>query len=182
MYHLTVRGNNKRLIYLDDRDRETFLSLLRGSIVRFGWRCHTFCLMNNHYHLVLETPQPNLAAGMCRLNGTYARVFNHRYGRRNHLFGERYRAKVIETEAHFLEACRYVVLNPVRADLCESAEEWQWSSFCGTAGLQPPPRWLELDSVLSQFADERRRARDLWIQFVAAGTPHASSEGLLAAA
>ena len=180
-YHITCRGNNKRLIYLDDRDREVFLWHFRSSILRFGWRCHTYVLMNNHYHAIIETPEPNLAVGMCRLNGTYARLFNNRYGRRDHLFGGRYRPTLIETDEHFLEACRYVVLNPVRAELCEAPEEWRWSSFHVLAGLEPVPHWLEVAQLLGHFARARAVARDRYVQFVTRGSRHASLSGLLAA-
>jgi putative transposase len=181
-YHLTVRGNNRRRIYLDDRDRELFLSLLRSTVIRCSWRCHTYCLMNNHYHAVVETPEPNLGAGMRRLNGVYARLFNQRQGRQNHLFGARYGAKVIESDEYFLEACRYVVLNPVRAELCEAVDEWPWSSYGAISGLERPPRWLEINFLLNQFATDRTVAQDLYAKFVAAGPARASLDGLLAAA
>jgi putative transposase len=180
-YHLTARGNNGRLIYLDERDRESFLGLFLRVSTPLGWRCHTFCLMGNHYHFLVETPRPNLAAGMVRLNGEYARSFNRRHGRRGHLFEKRYHSVVIEREAHLLEACRYVVLNPVRAGLCDTADDWVWSSFRATAGLAAVPRFLHVDWLHEQFARDTIAARDQYTAFVSEGAPAASLEGLLAA-
>ena len=181
-YHLTVRGNNRRLIVIDDRDRAMLLSLLGGTVAAYGWRCHSYCLMNNHYHLVIDTPEPNLAAGMCRLNGTYARLFNQRHGRRDHLLGGRYGASLIETDEYFIEACRYVALNPVRAGLCETAEEWRWSSYAAIVGLERAPAWFTVDRVLGYFASNTIEARAAYARFNAASAAPASGHGLIAPA
>ena len=181
-YHLTTRGNNRRPIFLDDRDREQFLGLFDTVLKSLAWRCHTFCLMGNHYHFVVETPEPNLAEGMFRLNGQYARIFNGRHGRGGHLFERRYSSVLIERESHLLEACRYVVLNPVRAGLCESADDWRWSSFRATAGLAGVPSFLVVDWLHQQFGCDTVTARDQYIAFVNQGSPAASLEGLLLAA
>jgi len=180
VYHLTVRGNNRRRIFLDDRDRGSLLSLLRGTVLHLGWRCHAYCLMGNHWHVVVQTPRPNLASGMCRINGLYSRLFNQRHGRCNHLFGGRYGHRLIERDSHFLEACRYVVMNPVRAGLCETAEEWRWSSFQATAGLQRVPDWLDAARLLNAFARDPVIARDDYSKFIAAGSRTASLDELLA--
>lgn len=102
----------------------------------YGWVCFEYCLMGNHFHLVLQTPAPTLARGMQFLNGEYASYVNDVHNREGHLFGRRYSSTLIEHDGHLLEACRYVVLNPVRAGLCAFPEEWQWSSYAGTAGIR----------------------------------------------
>jgi len=181
-YHLTARGNNGRSIYLDDRDRERFLGLFAKVSKLLGWRCHTFCLMGNHYHLLAETTESNLAEGMVRLNGQYARSFNFRHGRSGHLFERRYHSVLIERESHLLEACRYVVLNPVRAGLCDTADDWRWSNFRATAGLALVPSFLEVGWLLEQFARDTIAARDQYSAFINQGTSAASLEGLLLAA
>jgi len=128
VFHVTTRGVARTAIYRDDDERRLFLRLLADVLTRHEWRCHAFCLMTNHYHLVVEAHLWRLAAGMQRLNGVYAQAFNRRHKRSGHLFGERYAAWVVETEAHLLAACEYVLQNPVRAGLCEQATDWPWSA------------------------------------------------------
>ncbi len=181
IYHVTARGNNARLIFIDDRDRELFLQVFATTLGVLQWRCHAFCLMGNHYHLLLETPNGDLGIGMCRLNGQYARGFNRRHGRRGHLFEQRYHAVLINREAHLLEACRYIVLNPVRAALCEAADEWKWSSFRSTAGLVPPLPFLAVEALLQQFGPDLNSARDRYTAFVAEGSEATSLQALIAA-
>ena len=120
LYHLTARGNARQDIYLDARDSRRFLGLLGEVCSRYAWRCFAYCLMTNHYHLVVETAHPNLAAGMRQLNGRYSQAFNHHHQREGHLFQGRYKAILVEREAYLLEVCRYVVLNPVRAGLARA--------------------------------------------------------------
>ena len=117
VYHVTSRGNARQDIVGDDDDRRSFLTLLGHVIDRFGWRCHAYCLMDNHYHLLLETPRPNLSRGMRQLNGRYTQAYHRRHHRGGHLFQGRFKAILVEKDAHLLELCRYVVLNPVRAQL-----------------------------------------------------------------
>jgi putative transposase len=177
LYHVTTRGNWKRRIYLDDRDRELFLSLLAQVVERYGWVCHAYCLMDNHYHLLVQTPDGNLADGMRALNGRYARAFLQRHAKTGHLFGRRYHPVLIERQEHLLEVVRYVVLNRVRARLCSAAEDWPWSSYHATAGLARRPRCLTTEWVLGLFADRC----DRFVAFVAEGSPAVSLEGLLSA-
>jgi hypothetical protein len=125
--------------------------------------------MGNHFHLVVETPQPNLARGMRRLNAAYAQGFNARYDRVGHVFQGRYKAVLIEKNAHLLEVCRYVVLNPVRAGLCTGPERWPRSSYRATAGIALPERFLTVDWVLSQFSERREEARRRYRAFVSEG-------------
>jgi len=127
VYHVTNRGTDERPIYLDDIDRKTFLTLLGSVVVRHDWTCHAFCLMTTHYHLIVETDQPNLSRGMRRLNGGYAKSFNQRHDRRGHVFGGRYSVYVIDRDDHLEASCLYMLENPVRAGLCEKPSEWPWS-------------------------------------------------------
>jgi REP element-mobilizing transposase RayT len=129
IYHVTTRGNDRRPIFYDEFDYLDCIRQLATVIARYGWLCWSFCLMPNHYHLLVETPEPNLADGMHLLNGRYARRFNARHERVGHLFQGPYRATFVERDGHLLETCRYVVLNPVRAQLVQRAEDWPWSSL-----------------------------------------------------
>ena len=169
VYHLTSRGNARQSIFRDDVDRETFLTIFSGVVRRYEWLCHAYCLMGNHYHLLVETPKPNLAIGMQQVNGRYTRKFNRRYGRVGYLFQSRYTAILVQKESHLLELCRYVVLNPVRAGLCRRAAEWKWSSYRALAGLERAPELLTADWILAQFAREGSAARASYRAFVAAG-------------
>jgi putative transposase len=169
IYHLGTRGNDGMPIVDDDWDRHGFVTVLASTVHKYGWKCHAYCLMTNHYHLVVETPEPNLSAGMERLNGTYARRFNWRHGRRNHVFGERFHDELVLDEKHFLESCRYAVLNPVRAGICRDAGEYVWSSYLATAGRLPTPDFLTTASILSRFGDPRPIAEARYATFVADG-------------
>jgi REP element-mobilizing transposase RayT len=167
-YHVGTRGVRKLPIVQDDDDRATFLIHL-GEVVRlFGWELTAFCLMSNHYHLVVRTPEPNIAAGMHRLNLVYARAFNRKHGFEGHLFDARYWSGVLQTEERFLEASRYVVLNPVRAKLRVRPHEWEWSSYRQTVGLSSPAPYLNLD-WLEMFDADRLRAQRLYRSFVYEG-------------
>jgi REP element-mobilizing transposase RayT len=177
VHHVTARGNGKQDVFTDDADRHLFMKLLRDAIRRFDWRCLTYCLMDNHFHLLVQTTEPNLGAGMQVLNGANAQWFNKYVGRRGHLFEDRYRSVRIETQEHLLEACRYVVLNRVRAGACADVADWSWSSYHATAALRRRPRYLTVDWVIGQFGDSRDRYR----RFVAEGSPFASLDALLAA-
>ncbi|MDQ2984761.1 MAG: transposase [Actinomycetota bacterium] len=175
-YHVIARGNARGRIYRDDLDRMLFLERLEHPVDRYGWLCHSYCLMDNHYHLVVETPQPNLPFGMRQLNGLYASRFNRRYKRSGHVFEARYRSVLVEGGEHLLSVCRYVVLNPVRAGLCERAEDWRWSSYRATAGLEPAPRFLTTEVILSELAPTRAAAQSAYREFVAEGLGEALEE------
>ena len=128
VYHVTSRGNERKAIFRDDQDRKTFLDTLKDVTRRYNWLCHAYCLMDNHYHLLIDTPNGNLSIGMRQLNGVYTQGFNKRHGRVGHLFQGRFKAVLVQKDNHLLEACRYVVLNPVRAERVQRPEEWIWSS------------------------------------------------------
>jgi putative transposase len=169
LYHVTSRGNERRSVYRSQTDRELFLELLGSVVGRCGWVCHGYCLMGNHYHLVVETPRANLPAGMRQLNGCYAQGCNRRWGRVGHLFQGRYKAILVEKEPYLLELVRYVLLNPVRVGWRDLPEQWQWSSYRALVGLTPRPAWLSNDWLLGQLAADLPGARARWQTFVADG-------------
>lgn len=121
IYHVTSRGNARNAIFLDDEDRVLFLACLGAVVTRFGWWCHAYCLMDNHYHLLIETPEGDLSRGMRQLNGVYTQRFNRRHGRAGHVFQGRFKAIVVDRDSYLLELCRYVVLNPIRAGMVSQA-------------------------------------------------------------
>jgi putative transposase len=129
-YHVVARGIPEQKIFVGDGDRAAFVQLFERVHAKHGWACHAYCLMATHYHLVLTATREALSAGLCELNGLYARGFNQRHGRFGHLFAGRFTARAIESEEYLYDACSYVVLNPVKARLCERVEEWPWSYSC----------------------------------------------------
>jgi REP element-mobilizing transposase RayT len=169
VYHVTSRGNARQDIVADDRDRTVFLSVLAQVVDRYGWLCHAYCLMDNHYHLLIETPQPTLSLGMRQLNGRYTQSYNRRHERVGHLFQGRFTAILVEKEAHLLELCRYVVLNPVRAKLVPHPRQWAWSSYRATVGETSAPVWLTTDWILGQFGQRVGPAQERYRTFVAEG-------------
>jgi len=169
VYHVTSRGNAREPIFLVDPDRELFLEVLADTVERFGWLCYAYCLMTNHYHLLIETPEPNLSRGMRHLNGVYTQAFNRRHMRVGHVLQGRFKSIVVEKQSHLLELARYVVLNPVRAKMVRSARDWPWSSYRATAGLAEAPSFLAADWILQQFGRSRARAQKAYRDFVKAG-------------
>jgi putative transposase len=153
LYHVTTRGNAKQRVCLDDWDYTWLAAQIGEAVTRCGWICHSYCLLGNHFHLSIETPEPNLAKGMRILNGPYAQRFNRRYDRVGHVFQGRYRAALVKRNEHLLELSRYIALNPVRAGLCARPELWPWSSYRATIGLEKPPSWLAIDALLEPFSD-----------------------------
>ena len=169
LYHVTSRGNNRSAIFRDDTDRVLFLDTLGRVTQRFHWICHGYCLMNNHYHLVIETPDGNLSKGMRQINGVYTQAFNQRHRRVGHVFQGRFKAILVQKDSHFLEVCRYVVLNPVRAKAVGQPHQWQWSSYNATAGMVQAHDCLTVDEILSHFGSRKALARQKYREFVQAG-------------
>jgi putative transposase len=170
VYHVMARGHERSAVFRDDRHWERFLGLL-GSVSRDeGWEIHGYCLMGNHYHLLVETPLGKLSRGIKGVNGRYAQWFNWRHGRRGHFWESRFRSVLVQKGSHLLELHRYIVLNPVRARLVERAKDWRWSSYRATAGLGAVPDWLAVDWTLAQFARGRSAARRAFRRFVAEGS------------
>ena len=166
VYHITSRGNDKKPIFKNDHDYENFLNTLYHVNKRYNWICHAYCLMANHYHLLIETPDGNLSLGMRQLNGVYTQLFNKGHSRTGHLFQGRYKGILIQKDSHLLEVCRYVVLNPVRARMVERPEQWKWSSYRATAGKGRPSPSLTTDWVLGQFSGKRAKAEKEYQEFV----------------
>lgn len=155
----SARGNERSPIYCDDGDRHRFLELLAHVRERYRWRILAYCLMTNHYHLLVQTPEPHLARGMRQLNGVYAQWFNRRHRRVGHLFQGRYGARLMQADEHLLAAVRYIVRNPVRAGLCRDPEEWRWSSHRATLGSEPP--WfLDTPALLAHYGPTATAARE----------------------
>lgn len=169
LYHVTSRGNARKPICKDEEDRKQFLDILGNVNKRYNWLCHAYCLMNNHYHIVIETSDGNLSQGMRQLNGVYTQRFNRKYRRVGHIFQGRYKAILIEKESHLLEVCRYVVLNPVRAKAVKKVEDWKWSSYRATVGIEPLPRYLTTEWILGQFGAKKAVAEKKYREFVDAG-------------
>ncbi len=169
LYHVTARGNARADIFLEDADRVRLLEGYAHVSSRFNWRCHAYCLMGNHYHFVIETPDANLSQGMRQFNGVYTQQFNRVHGRTGHVFQGRFKGILVERESYLLELCRYVVLNPVRAGMVRSAREWAWSSYRATAGQAVASSWLTTDWVLGHFGRTRAQAEAAYRAFVTEG-------------
>lgn len=169
VYHVTSRGNERKPVFKSDQDRVNFLNTLQHVKKRYNWICHAYCLMDNHYHLLIETPDGNLSIGMRQLNGVYTQLFNKRHSRTGHLFQGRYNSILIQKDSHLLEVCRYVVLNPVRAKMVEAPEAWKWSSYRATAGREAGHACLTTAWVLGQFGGKRASAEKEYRKFVSAG-------------
>jgi putative transposase len=168
LYHVTSRGNEQRAIFRDDVDRTMFLTLLGDAVKHFGWSVTAWVLMTNHFHLVIQTPVANLSRGMHWLNGTYAGWFNRRHKRSGHLFQGRFHGILVEKETYFRELLRYVVLNPVRAKMVSRPEDYRWSSYRSTAGLEAGDDWLDMRSILELFDNDPVSAQRQYQEFVLA--------------
>ena len=166
IFHVTGRGNRRQDIFVDADDRLFFLDLLDGLTRRHGWLGLGYCLMSNHYHLVVETPREDLSVGMQWLNGRYAQTFNARHAVDGHLFQGRFHSVVVEGDWHLLELSRYLALNPVRGGLCGRAAGWIWGSYRAVAGLEPARSFLVPRRVLSMFGSDVESARKRFKTFV----------------
>jgi REP element-mobilizing transposase RayT len=169
VYHITGRGNEKKAVFRDDRDRKIFLDILQQVNNRYNWICHSYCLMRNHYHLLIETPDGNISIGMRQLNGVYTQAFNKLHKRVGHLFQGRYKAILLQKDSHLLEVCRYVVLNPVRAFLVEKPGQWKWSSYNAMTEKVKTHPCLTTDWVLGQFGSKRKIAEKKYLEFIKKG-------------
>lgn len=174
LYHVTTRGNARQDIFVDDEDRQRFLDVLTHVVSRFHLLLHAYCLMDNHFHLVVETPDANLSKAMRQLNGVYTQAFNRRHGRVGHVLQGRFKAILVDRDSYLLELCRYVVLNPVRAKTTRKPDSYPWSSYRATAGLAPMPSFLTRAWLLSQFDRQCAAAQRKYRAFIAEGIGHGS--------
>lgn len=169
LYHVTARGNAQQDIYGDDDDRHQFLALLDNVVKWHDWYCHAYCLMDNHYHLLIETGTPSLSKGMKLLNGSYTQYLNRKQRRVGHVFQGRFKAILVQKDAYLLELARYIVLNPVRAQMVRHSKDWPWSSYRATAGYGTAEPCLTTDWLLAGFAKTKRTAQERYREFVQAG-------------
>lgn len=169
LYHVTSRGNRRENIYENEKDRQKWLTILGQVCDRFVWHCHAYCLMDNHYHFIVETVEGNLSKGMRQLNGVYTQYFNRQHNRVGHVFQGRYKAILVEQDSYLIELSRYVVLNPVRAEMVSRAEDWVWSSYLAMCNQAVTPEWLETNWILGQFSHHKAKAIEQYINFVREG-------------
>ncbi len=166
LYHVTSRGNARQPIYLDEQDFDLLLEVLSKVCERFNWVIHSYCLMTNHYHLLVETPDGNLSKGMRQLNGVYTQRFNRKHQRVGHLYQGRYKAVLVDKESYLLEVGRYILLNPIRAHMVDSPEEYQWSSWHAIMREEKAPEWLAVNQTLLLFDRQRTKASQKYHDFV----------------
>lgn len=165
-YHVTSRGNEQRDVFKSRTDREKFLSYLESAVVRYGSVIHAWCQMNNHYHLLMETPAGNLSQIMRHINGAYTTYFNVKRKRAGHLFQGRYKAILVEADTYLLELSRYIHLNPVRVGIVQQPEQYQWSSYLSYIDPSKAPDWLKTDFILGYFGRKAPDARSKYQEFV----------------
>jgi len=168
-YHVTSRGNERRPIFLAKEDYERFTGYLESATERYGAQIHCFCLMPNHYHLLLETPRGNLHVILHHLNTSYTNYFNRNTGRVGHLFQGRYRAILVERDSYAWELSRYIHLNPLRAHLVDNPSQYPWSSYIDYVGKGKRWGWLRVDFILTQLSSDERRARRMYRDYVREG-------------
>jgi putative transposase len=164
-YHVTSRGNDQKDIFKSRKDREKFLDYLGTATERYGAQIHAFCLMSNHYQLLLETPQGNLSQIMRHINGAYTTYFNAKRKRAGHFFQGRYKALLVEENSYATELSRYIHLNPVRAGITEKPEDYPWSSYGGFTGKSKVANWMRTDFILGYFADSKREVQRRYRRF-----------------
>src|SRR3972149_11114345 len=169
LYHITSRGNERKKIFLDDGDTTQFLDILADYHRRYDICIHSFALMTNHYHLILETPQGNLLKVMHGINGKYTGYFNRKYGRNGHLFQGRYKGILVDRDAYLLQLSRYVHLNPVKAGIIDKSERYVWSSYPSFIGEGKKYEWLKYSWILEQFGPDEKKALREYKRFVDAG-------------
>jgi REP-associated tyrosine transposase len=162
------RGVRGEALYTDAREHRHFLALLAEACVRYEWLVGAYCLMGNHYHLLVTTREPTLSVGMQWLNSCYAQWFDWRHSHKGHAFFRRFHSVLIKSDSQFAEVARYILLNPVRAKFCQTAEDWPWSSYRATIGKEPAPAFLDSGRLLSEFGVSIEQARVNFAAFIRA--------------
>ncbi|MBU1670064.1 MAG: transposase [Actinobacteria bacterium] len=176
VFHVAAHGLGDRRIFLDDFDRVSFLRSLGCIVYRFRWICCAYCLMDNHYHLIVDTDAESLSAGIQTLHSVHTHRFNKRHRRCGTLFRRHFMSDRIDHEHRFRNALKYIATNPVDAGICAHPGDWPWSSYCATAGITPAPGFLSVQPVLPLFSTEKREARNTYIDFVSGSSPEVESE------
>lgn len=169
LYHAMSRGNGGENIFIENADKDTFLELFEELLIRYDVICYAYCLMDNHYHLLIETPKANLSQVMRGLNGRFTKYVNKTYHRMGHVFQGRYKSIIVQKDNYLLELSRYLVLNPVRAGLTETPEDYIWSSYCATIGQCVCPEWLAAENILAEFSNNRKKAMRRYQKYVNQG-------------
>lgn len=169
IYHVTTRGIDGEDIFLDEQDRMLFLQVLGEAVLRSGWIVYAYVLMDNHYHLLIETPKANLSRGMRQLNGVYTQRFNSLHGSGGCVFQGRFKAVLLERGSYLLDLCRYVVLNPLRLRAVKNISRYRWSSYRATVGEVQAPAWLNTDWILGLFGRSAIVAQRKYSEYVEAG-------------
>jgi len=177
-YHVTSRGNERRTIFLTQKNYERMIGYLESATERYGAQIHCFCLMSNHYHLLLETPRGNLRQILHHLNTSYTNYFNTKTGRAGHLFQGRYRAILLDKDHYAMELSRYIHLNPVRAHIVKNPLVYPWSSYKDYAGERTGWDWVKTQWVLSQISRNEKRARKGYQKFIEEGSGRAVKDPL----
>lgn len=168
VYHITSRGNERKDIFKSQADREKFLSYLESATLRYDAIIHVYCLMTNHYHLLLETPSGNLSQIMRHINGAYTTYFNSKRQRAGHLLQGRFKAILLDMDEYAKELSRYIHLNPIRAKIIDKLEDYQWSSYLDYIGYRTPPSWLEREFILNYFGPKPKIAQENYCDFIEA--------------
>lgn len=165
-YHVTSRGNEQKEIFKSDKDKEKFISYLESANIRYDAAIHAYCLMSNHYHLLIETPSGNLSQIMRHINGAYTTYFNIKRKRAGHLLQGRYKAILVDADEYAQELSRYIHLNPVRAGITEKPEEYAWSSYKYYVAKGKKPEWLRIEFILRYFGEKEAAAQRKYRLFV----------------
>lgn len=176
VFHVASHGLGDRRIFLDDFDRTSFLRLLGCVVYRFRWICSAYCLMSNHYHLIVDTDAERLSRGIQTLHSVHTRRFNSRHRRSGCLFRRHFMSDRIDDDYRFRNALKYIAINPVDAGICTHPGEWPWSSYSATAGTIRSPEFLSVQPVLSLFSQDVRRAQNTYIDFVSGSSPEVERE------
>ena len=179
VYHVTTHGDGDMMIFEGSSEKWRLLDLLADTAEGLNWSMYAWCIMGNHYHFLLKTPEDNLSEGMHHLNMSYGEWYNKAQGRHGHVFQDRIFSILITQDSHLLEASRYVVLNPLRAGLVSVLQQWPWSSY-SAAVLGVPSRVPLRDSeLMGVFGQQETTARELYREFVQAGIGLKKPDSLL---
>ncbi len=169
IHHVVARGVNRRIIFHDDADCWAWMRMLGEACERHAWRCLAHCMMINHVHLLIQVSDANLSRGIQWLLSEYARRHHQRHGSTGHLFQGRFHSSAVARDPYLLEVVRYILLNPVRAELCTDPERWRWSSARQAFGLDPKPAWMDFSLPYGLLGREDKRSARRLQQFVRAG-------------